>query len=252
MQQVSSAQKQIIQIAIVALLLIGCIAVLMPFTGTLLLAVIICVTTAPAHRWVLARSRGRSTLTAALMAVLLLLVLVAPMALLSGSLANGVELAIAYFRPLLESGLPSEAPDWVSRVPLAGSFISDYWHSLVASREEMNELLRQFIAPTRRLALATVSLFGQGLLQLVLVIFFVFFIFRDAPAYASALACAADAVIQVKPGTPVSALTVAGKDLLVPGSLVTVAMIKQADDKNVAAGVVVEKPVIVEKPQSPN
>jgi len=161
--------------------------VLMPFTGTLLLAVNICVTTAPAHRWVLARSRGRSTLTAALMAVLLLLVLVAPMALLSGSLANGVELAIAYFRPLLESGLPSEAPDWVSRVPLAGSFISDYWHSLVASREEMNELLRQFIAPTRRLALATVSLFGQGLLQLVLVIFFVFFIFRDAPAYASAL-----------------------------------------------------------------
>jgi hypothetical protein len=72
------------------------------------------------------------------------------------------------------------------------------------------------------------------------------------PAYASALACAADAVIQVKPGTPVSALTVGDKDLLVPGSLVTVAMIKQADDKNVAAGVVVEKPVIVEKPQSPN
>ena len=46
-QAISSAQKQIIQIAIVALLLIGCIAVLMPFTGTLLFAVVICVTTAP-------------------------------------------------------------------------------------------------------------------------------------------------------------------------------------------------------------
>jgi hypothetical protein len=51
----------------------------------------------------------------------------------------------------------------------------------------MNELLRQFIAPTRKLALATVSLFAQGLLQLVLVIFFVFFIFRDADTYADAL-----------------------------------------------------------------
>ena len=50
MQSISSAQKQLIQIAIVAILLIGCIAVLMPFTGTLLLAVVICATTAPARK----------------------------------------------------------------------------------------------------------------------------------------------------------------------------------------------------------
>jgi hypothetical protein len=51
---------------------------------------------------------------------------------------------------------------------------------------------------------------------------------------------------------------VGDKSLLVPGSLVTVAMTKTADDRNVAAGVVVEKPVMpeksatVEKPQSPH
>jgi hypothetical protein len=39
--------KQLIQIALVALLLIGCIAVLLPFTGTLLFAIVICVTTLP-------------------------------------------------------------------------------------------------------------------------------------------------------------------------------------------------------------
>jgi hypothetical protein len=71
------------------------------------------------------------------------------------------------------------------------------------------------------------------------------------PAYASALACAADAAIEVLPGTPVSALTVGDKSLLVPGSLVTVAMTKTADT-SVAAGVVVEKPIPVEKPPSPN
>jgi len=186
-QQISSAQKQIIQLAIVALLLIGCIAVLMPFTGTLLLATIICVTTAPVHRRLLALCRRRNNLAAALMSLALLVLLVGPMTILSGSLASGVELIIAYLRPLLESGLPSEVPTWVSDLPLIGSFIGDYWHTLLASREEMNEVLRQFIAPTRRLALATVSLFGQGLLQLVLVIFFVFFIFRDFDAYAGAL-----------------------------------------------------------------
>ena len=70
------------------------------------------------------------------------------------------------------------------------------------------------------------------------------------PAYASALACEGDATIEVPPATPVSTLTVGDKSLLVPGSLVTVAMTKSADDKNVTPGVIVEKNVTVEKPQS--
>ena len=182
-----STQKQILQIAIVALLLIGCIAVLMPFIGTLLLAVVICVTSSPMRDALLKLCRGRRNLMAALLCLLLVLLLVLPMALLSGSLADGVELAIAYLRPLLESGLPADVPDWVSEVPLFGSGFADYWHKLIASREEMNELLRQLIAPTRKMALAAVSLFGQGLFQLALVIFFAFFIFRDADTYADAV-----------------------------------------------------------------
>ena len=187
MRSALSSQKQLIQVAIVALLLIGCIAVLMPFTGTLLFAAIICVTTAPARDKLLALCGGRSSLAAALMSLSLVVVLVAPLAILSGSLADGVEMAISHIRPLLETGLPTDVPGWVSDLPLVGSPISDYWHKLVSSREELNELLRQFIAPTRRLGLATVSLFVQGLLQLALVIFFVFFIFRDAEVYANAL-----------------------------------------------------------------
>ncbi|HEX4636000.1 MAG TPA: hypothetical protein VH189_07440 [Rhizomicrobium sp.] len=76
------------------------------------------------------------------------------------------------------------------------------------------------------------------------------------PAYASALACEGDAVLDVPPGTEVSALTVGDKSLLVVGSTVTVAMTKGAGDKNVAPGVIVEKaaaaekPAPVEKPQS--
>ena len=73
------------------------------------------------------------------------------------------------------------------------------------------------------------------------------------PVFASALACATDASIEVLPGTPVSALTVGDKSLLVPGSLVTVSMTRMPDGRSVAPGVVVEKPVpiaIVEKPQS--
>lgn len=182
-----STQKKLIQIAIVAFLLIGCFAVLSPFIGTLLLAIVLTVTTSSFRDYLLQRCGGRRSLTAVLLCLMLVLLLVLPMAFLFGSLANSVEQAITHLRPLLETGLPAEAPEWIGDLPLAGSYIGDYWHKLVASREEMNELLRQLIAPTRKLALAAVSLFGQGLLQLALVIFFSFFIFRDAEIYANAL-----------------------------------------------------------------
>ena len=179
--------KQLIQIALVALLLVGCIAVLLPFTGTLLFAIVICVTTLPIRNRLLRICRGRSNLAALLVSILLLLLLVAPVALLSGSIADGVELAIRYLKPLMENGLPAEPPAWLARLPIVGRDASTYWHELVASREEMNNLLHQFVDPTRKLALATAALLAQGLLQLVLVIFFVFFIFRDAHLYADAL-----------------------------------------------------------------
>jgi hypothetical protein len=71
------------------------------------------------------------------------------------------------------------------------------------------------------------------------------------PAYASALACESDAVIEVEPGTPVSSLSEGDKSLLVPGSMVTVAIAKTDDDKSITPGVIVEKAPPVEKPQSP-
>ena len=66
---------------------------------------------------------------------------------------------------------------------------------------------------------------------------------RATPApFASALACESDAVIEVLPGTPVSALREGDKSLLVPGSLVTVAIVKTADGNSVTPGVIIEKP----------
>ena len=186
-QHITSAQRQIIQIAIVALLLVGCIAVLLPFTGTLMFAVVICVTTAPLRGHLLTLCRGRSTLAALLMSVLLILLLLAPLALMSGTLTQGVESAVRALKPIMEAGLAPDPPQWLSKLPFFGSIIDNYWHELAASREEMTSLLRQLIDPTRKLALATVSIFGQGLLQLMLVIFFVFFIFRDADKYAAAM-----------------------------------------------------------------
>ncbi|HEX5803032.1 MAG TPA: AI-2E family transporter [Azospira sp.] len=178
---------QIVQLAIVAALIVGCIAVLLPFVGTLLFAVVLCVTSWPLYARLLAVMRHQHTLAALLMSLLLVVLLAVPMGLLAGNLAEGVEAVVRYVRPLIENGLPAEPPGWLAALPLVGADIADYWHRLAESRTEVNRLLQQLFDPARKLALTAVTIFGQGLLQLLLVIFFVFFIFRDAHHYSQAL-----------------------------------------------------------------
>ncbi|MGE5385753.1 MAG: AI-2E family transporter [Betaproteobacteria bacterium] len=177
--------------AIAVLLIIGCVAVLLPFIGTLLFAAIICITTWPAYTRLLRLCRGRSSLAALISALLLVLLVLLPMGILAGALANGVEFALAFAKPLIDGGLPADAPAWLTGIPVVGHEIGAYWHKLAASREEFNKLLQMGFDPARRLALMMVTMFGQGLLQIVLVIFFVFFIFRDAENYGEALLVAA-------------------------------------------------------------
>ena len=75
---------------------------------------------------------------------------------------------------------------------------------------------------------------------------------RASPqAYASALACSSDAVIQVLPDTTVSALTLGDAGLLASGVNVTVAMVKMADGSAIAPGVIIEKPPVAVANPSP-
>lgn len=185
------ANTQILRIAIVALLLVGCIAVLLPFVGTLLLAAVICVTAWPAYAHLLRLLGGRRSLAALSGCIALVLLVLIPMVILSGALAGGAQALLQHVRPLIDNGLPPEAPAWLANLPVVGSEAAAYWHKVAASRAELNQLLQQLFEPARKLLLGTVTVFGRGLLQVVLVIFFVFFILRDAPAYANALCVAA-------------------------------------------------------------
>lgn len=179
------------RLAIATLLIIGCIAVLLPFVGTLLFAIVICVTLWPLHRRLVVACRGKRTPAALIASLLLVLLILMPMLVLAGSLASSGDALLVTLRPYLEQGLPAEAPGWIAGLPWIGDFLAVYWHKVAASREELNSLLQMALAPTRKLLLATVALAGQGLLQVVLVIFFAFFLLRDGEAYAQALAVAA-------------------------------------------------------------
>ena len=80
--------KRLAQIALVVLLIIGCIAVLLPMIGAVLFAFVIWICTWNTYsQKLLPRLGGRNNLGAALMTTLLVLVMLIPMIFLAGSLA---------------------------------------------------------------------------------------------------------------------------------------------------------------------
>ncbi len=185
------SNTRLARLAIVVLLIIGCFYVLRPFVGTLLLAAVICTTVWPLHARLLVRLKERQTLAAFITSLLLVLLVLLPMLVLSGSLAGGVESMIEYLRPMLKKGVPMQAPAWLTDLPVVGRSVGAYWEAVAASSEELNKLLQMGFDPLRKFLLSSITVLGQGLLQLLLVIFFVFFIFRDAGAYSEALETAA-------------------------------------------------------------
>lgn len=180
--------KRLAQVALIVLLIVGCIAVLWPMIGAVLFAFVvwICTWTFYSER-LLPRLGGRDTLGASLMTLLLVLVMLLPMLFLAGSLASGADKLIDFAKPYIDQGLPPEPPTWLSSLPFFGRDIETFWHQIASSREELNALLKQLVAPARQFALALGGIAANGLLQLALVLFVVFFLYRDGAAVSHAL-----------------------------------------------------------------
>jgi predicted PurR-regulated permease PerM len=184
--------KRLAQIALVVLLIIGCIAVLWPMIGAVLFAFVLWVCTWPFYLdHILPRLGGRDTLGATLMTSLLVLVILLPMGFLAGSLANGADNFIDFAKPYVEQGLPAEPPAFLSSLPFFGAEIESTWHRIASNRDELNNLLKQLIDPARKLLLAAGSIAGTGLLQLALTLFILFFLYRDGRPLGKALYIAA-------------------------------------------------------------
>lgn len=180
-------QKQIAQLVAVTALLIGCLFVLLPFVAAILFAAVICITTWPLYAWLHKRLRNRSSLSALTMTALLVAVILVPMVGLTAALVDSVGNAVDAITPVIERGLPAHPPEWVTGLPMVGESIDGYWHRLAESREELMKVVRMSYEPLRKAALRVGALFANGLLQLTLVIFIAFFIYRDGAKIGQAL-----------------------------------------------------------------
>ena len=170
--------EQIVVIALLLILVIGCFLVLRPFLSALLWALILSFSTWPLYDWLLRTFSGRRTLAAALMTLLVAVVLILPPVAVGSSLADNVAQVVGMVRTLLAQGLPGP-PGWAMDLPLIGSGLYDSWRDLSEQGTAWTAVLHPYVDTARDLLLSTGVTLGQGVLQLSLSVIAAFFFFRD-------------------------------------------------------------------------
>lgn len=186
--------EEMLQLGLALLLVVGCWLVLQPFFTAILFAIVIAISTWPPYAWARARLGGRGGLASLLGCLAVTLLIVGPAALLFSAMADGVTWLVEVIRRQFADG-PPEPPAWLARVPWIGDDLQVYWRRAVARSGELPQLILRYSEPLRHFALNAGKVLGGGLLQILLAIFLLFFVYRDGERLAAWLVTAAHRII---------------------------------------------------------
>lgn len=173
------------QLSLFALLILGCLFVLAPFLAAILFAAIICVTTWPFYRWLHRLSGKRDTLAAAWMTLILILGLLVPTIFLAMGLHEAMLMLVETVRDWLNpenGGFGGKLAERLRELPYVGEYALAYWQRVSSNQEEAQKILQAIFIPAQRTALNVIAMVGYGILQMALVIFIGFFLYRDGEA----------------------------------------------------------------------
>lgn len=178
--------EQILQISAIAILVIGCFVVLRPFLAALVWSAIVCFATWPVYWRIEQALRGRATLAALVMTLVLIVLLLFPLVFLGFSLADTVTEVVQNVRAFLEEDF-HQPPRWMASVPLFGETLQNYWREFAETSGKLTQTLKSVLAPAKDYLLKGGLAVGDGILQISLSIFISFFLYRDGQALLAAL-----------------------------------------------------------------
>lgn len=168
----------IFRVAGAALVVVGIYLVVRPFISALLVAGVLAIATWPAYERLRGKLRGRSTWSATVMLLLILVTVIVPIALLAQAAGDHLPTLFAAIKGwTAEGGI--RVPEQLRSIPVLGERAYEMLTSLLADRTQSTALLQRALEPAGKLSFALVRLLGDGLLQLLLVTFIVFFYYRD-------------------------------------------------------------------------
>ena len=170
--------QQYLQLAALAVVVIGCFQILQPFIPALLFSAVACLASWPLYARLRRRFGGQETVAALLMTTLLVVLVIGPSSLLALSLADDVTHGVELLRHALDAG-PLQPPSWLRELPLIGQPLDSYWHRIADSRDEFVALLKSLIEPTKTVLLVAGRAVASSLIQMLFAAFVLFFFYRD-------------------------------------------------------------------------
>jgi predicted PurR-regulated permease PerM len=175
-----------IGVAILVLLIAGCLVVLRPFVSALLWATVLCFASWPVYRRLLALVRNHNTVAALLMCLGLVLLFLTPIIIVGVTLADNVNALNATVQKVIEEGPPAP-PQWLGKIPVVGGKAVESWQNLAGDTGKLLAQLKERIPMVSGWLLRGGLKLGQGLLEMALSIFIAFFLFRDGVSIAEGL-----------------------------------------------------------------
>lgn len=178
--------EQLIAISLLVLLIIGSYLVLQPFVSALLWAALLCYATWPLFSRLNTRLKNRRNTSAALLCIALTALVIVPLTLVAISLAENVNKLNGMLHIVLTQGLPLP-PDWVAAIPLVGESIHSAWITAAGDTASLLEPLKRNLPELSKWLLGRGVALGNGVLQMSLAMFILFFLYRDGEALAQRL-----------------------------------------------------------------
>jgi predicted PurR-regulated permease PerM len=127
--------EQMLGMAALLLLLIGCFTILSPFMTAIMWSVILSFSLWPMQRILTKWFRGRKTLAAIVVAISVSTLLVGPVVLLGFGLADDAANLGKTTKKWVESA-SEKPPEWVVKLPIVGNEINERWTQFAETRKE--------------------------------------------------------------------------------------------------------------------
>jgi predicted PurR-regulated permease PerM len=180
-------------LAVLLLLLLGCLLVLRPFLSATLWGIVLCCSSWPLYCRLLRFVGQRRSLAAFIMMLGMVLIILLPFAIVGTTLADNVKEVTGAVKGWIAQG-PPPPPQWLAKVPAVGQRATAYWQSLAADTAKLGAEVQRLIEPVSRWLLGVGLAFGGGLLELALSLFIAFFLFRNGAAIAEQLNTAVERI----------------------------------------------------------
>lgn len=162
------AIEAFIRIALIAILAAWCFEIMRPFVVPIIWGIIIAIGLYPAYRRLTRFLQGRRVASAVVVSILMLIVLLVPAILLSGSVVGGAQdLLRAFDEGAIRVPPP---PEGVARVPLVGGTIDAFWRQASWNLEAALTQIAPYLKASLRWLAGVAAGAGLGILQFVFAI----------------------------------------------------------------------------------